>query len=171
MLIENHAYRNGRAGLPLLMLSVAGRWEAINGRPAAGAAGTHLAQIVKRLHAARPDLAPDAAWEEYPILNAHPGIEYAGLTGRTEAPVTEYLAAANISRVIEYVAGRPVFAFGARARRTCRAASIAWVMTGPHPSSLNRIPNRVVAAETAAGRMRNRYNLAAKLMLDSLSAG
>lgn len=168
---EDHSYRSGHGatGCPVLILSVAGKAEAQAGRPAAGRARDHLDAILSRLHAARPDLFPHADADAYPILNAHPGVEYRGLTGRTEAPASDYVDVANLARVRARVAGRSVVAFGSRARRTCAAAGIVPLMTGRHPSSLNRVRNIDVYGETPADRTASRYDQAAAVLLQTLN--
>jgi len=152
------------------MLSVAGQAEEAARRPAAGAANGHLDAILTRLHAARPDIFPYAEADSYTLLNAHPGIEYAALTGRTEAPSREYVTPGNIDRVRSAVGARPVVAFGARARRTCRAAGIRPVATGRHPSSLNRMRDASIDAPTPAARASQRYDIAALQMLRTIAA-
>lgn len=168
MLIEDHSYREGEIGAPVLMLSVAGRLEQTAKRPAAGGANRHLSEMLARLHAAQPDMLPYAEADRYPILNAHAGVEYKALTKRTEAPLEDYITPANAERLKWYVADRPVMAFGERARRACAAAGIVPIMVGRHPSSMTRIKNIEVPAPTAKARMAKRYDLSVASMLRSL---
>ncbi len=169
---EDHTYRKGdcAANGPVLLLSVAGQAEEAADRPAAGAARRHLDAIISRLHAIIPDLMPYPYADAYPILNAYHGVEYKKLTGRTEALVSEYIKPANVARVVARVAGRPVIAFGGRARRTCCAACITPLMVGRHPSSLNRITNAQARGDTPSERAASRYDVASAGLLRSLRA-
>lgn len=167
---EDHTYREGDCAPngPVLLLSVAGQTEEAARRPAAGAARRHLDAIISRLHAVIQELMPYPYADAYPILNAHHGVEYKELTHRTEAPVSEYIKPANVARVVARVAGRPVIAFGSRAKRTCRAAGITPLMTGRHPSSLNRITNAQARGDTPSERAASRYDAASAGLLGSL---
>lgn len=164
---RDHSYREGKPDAPILLLSVAGRHEERERRPAAGPAKRHLTEILTRLRGPAPDLAPYADADDYPILNANAGIEYKAKTGRTEPLLSENLTAKNLQRIRDHVAGRPVLAFGMMALRTATAAGIESTMHGRHPSSLNRIRNSEVPAPTAAERQAKRYDLAASVMLET----
>ncbi len=165
MRTEDHSYRRGRPDAPLILLSVAGRLEERDNRPAAGAARRHLTEILTRLHQLAPDLVPYAEADDYSILNANSGIEYKAKTGRTEPRLSENLTPENLQRIRDHVGGRPVLAFGVLARHTAAAAGIEPKMRGRHPSSLNRIRNSEVPAPTAGERRAKRYDIAAREML------
>jgi hypothetical protein len=155
-LVENHAYRHGEGQgvLPLLMFSAAGNVEAHFDRPSAGRNNTSLGLLLQLVHAEARELFPSPRADDYPMLNAWPKIESKVLTRRTEASLAEVVSAVNLARVQEYVAGRRIVAFGARARRACEAAGLEWVATSRHLSfsGLNRIktPGLSGAIATAA---------------------
>lgn len=167
--VQDHSYREGdRPGTPVILLSVAGRLEREENRPAVGASKRNLDRILSIMHLERPDAVPFVDAYDYPILNAHAGVAFDALTGDTEPPKSEYVEAANLKRVVAYVDGRRVMIFGNRALLAAERAELNILMHGLHPSSLNRIPDAQVAGDDKDQRMASRYALAANRMLKSL---
>lgn len=170
MKVQDRSYREGdKPRTPVILLSVAGRLERDAERPAVGMSKVNLDRILQRMHAARPELIRYEDAYDYPILNAHGGTAFEALTGDTEPPEAEYVAPANLERVKAYVDSRPVMAFGGRAFLTAKRANLTLLMHGLHPSSLNRIPNSEVPADTQTERMTKRYAIAAARMLATLA--
>lgn len=167
--VQDHSYREGdRPGAPVILLSVAGRLEREENRPAVGASKRNLDRILSLMHSERPDVVPFADAYDYPILNAHPGVAFDALTGNTEPPKSEYVEVANLRRIVAHVDGRRVMIFGGRALLAAERAELSILMHGLHPSSLNRIPDAQVGGDDKDQRMAARYALAASRMLKSL---
>lgn len=150
-LVEDHAYRHGAPGCPLLMFSAGGNAEAQKGRPSAGRNQTMLKHLLVHLHRDAPAVFASVEADDYPMLNAWPEIESHTRTKRSEASLAEVRSPTNVVRIIRYVAGRPVIAFGERARCACEAARIRWIGTARHLSlsGLNRIKTPGLAGPDA----------------------
>lgn len=87
----------GRDRRAAVVLSVRGRVELREGRPAAGITGTILALLGEALALMGFFLLQKRG--DFTITNAHTGVEYLALTGRTEVSRTEIEDPANLQRL------------------------------------------------------------------------